>query len=162
MTHDTFMPTAWITPALIQDTPAGGQLIGAPSGTASTQQPGSPAGEGGAGTQQPPQGGGMDMMFMILVLFGGMLLITMFSGRKEKKRRKEMMSSLGKKDRVRTAGGVIGTIVEIKGDEVLIETDRASHTRIWFAKGSISSVDKQAKANAVAEAAEEEPQSSEA
>lgn len=155
MTHDTFMPTAWMMPVLIQDTPQGGGLIGGPS-SAATTQPGTP-GEGGVGAGQNGRpGGGMDMMFLILVLFGGMLLITMFSGRKEKKRRKEMMSSLGKKDKVRTAGGVIGTIVEMKGDEVLIEADRASHTRLWFAKGSISSVEKHAKSS---DTTEEETQS---
>lgn len=157
MTHETFMPSAWMMPVLVQDAPQGGGLIGGPS-TATTQQPGSPTADGGAGQTGRP-GGGMDMMFMILVLFGGMLLITMFSGRKEKKRRKEMMESLGKKDKIRTAGGIIGTIVEIKGDEVLIETDRASHTRLWLAKGSIASVDKHAKSSGVVE---EETQSTDA
>lgn len=154
MTHDTFMPSAWMMPVLVQDAPQGGGLIGGPS-TATTQQPGSPNADGGAGQTGRPAGG-MDMMFMILVLLGGMLLITMFSGRKEKKRRKEMMASMGKKDKVRTAGGIIGTIVEIKGDEVLIETDRASHTRLWLAKGSISSIEKHAKSSG---STEEETQS---
>jgi preprotein translocase subunit YajC len=149
MTHETFMPSAWMMPVLIQDTPQGGGLIGGPSSSSTTTQPGSPV-DGGAGQQGRPAGG-MDMMFMILVLFGGMLLITMFSGRKEKKRRKEMMASMGKKDKVRTAGGIIGTIVEMKGDEVLIETDRASHTRLWLAKGSISSIEKHAKSSGTAE-----------
>ncbi len=155
MTHDTFMPSAWMMPVLIQDAPQGGGLIGGPS-SATTQQPSSTA-DGGAGTGQNARpGGGMDMMIMILVLFGGMLLITMFSGRKDKKRRKEMMASLGKKDKIRTAGGIIGTIVEMKGDEVLIETDRASHTRLWLAKGSIATVEKHAKS---VESTEEETQS---
>jgi preprotein translocase subunit YajC len=74
-----------------------------------------------------------------------MLLITMFSGRKDKKRRKDMLSSLAKKDKIRSAGGIIGTIIEMKDDEVLIETDRASHTRLWLAKGSVASVIKHAK-----------------
>jgi len=88
----------------------------------------------------------MDFMFLILLLFGGMLLITMFSGRRDKKRRNEMLGGLSKKDKVRTAGGVIGSVIEIRTDEVLIETDKASHTRIWFAKGSIASVIKSANA----------------
>lgn len=83
-----------------------------------------------------------------------MLLIIMMSGRKDKKKRKEMLSTLGKKDKIRSAGGIIGTIVEMKDDEVLIETDRASHTRLWLAKGSIASVMKHAKSNDTA--AEEE------
>ena len=62
------------------------------------------------------------------------------SGRKEKKRRAAMLEALGKRDKIRTAGGIIGTIVEMKGDEVLIETDKSSHTRLWLAKGSVSTV----------------------
>lgn len=150
MTHDTFMPTAWIMPALIQDAPQGGGLIGGPTSEA-TQQSGTTADGAAVPGQTARPGGGMDMMFLILVLFGGMLLITMLSGRKEKKRRKEMMAALGKKDKVRTAGGIIGNIVEMKGDEVLIETDRASHTRLWLAKGSIASVEKHAKSSVTTE-----------
>lgn len=147
MTHDILMPSAWITPALIQDSPqGGGGLIGpGASGNAGTTQQQTLPADGTAANQTNGRQGGMDMMFMILVLFGGMLLITMFSGRKDKKRRKDMLSSLAKKDKVRSAGGIIGTIIEMKDDEVLIETDRASHTRLWLAKGSIASVIKQAK-----------------
>lgn len=149
------MPSAWITPALLQDSPqGGGGLIGPGSGAnpGTAQQQTLPADGATPGQNAKPQGG-MDLMFMILVLFGGMLLITMFTGRKDKKRRKDMLSSLAKKDKIRSAGGIIGTIIEMKDDEVLIETDRASHTRLWLAKGSIASVIKHAKS---ADAAEEE------
>jgi len=156
MMHDILMPSAWITPALIQDSSqGGGGLIGNPGAGASNpgSQPAIPA-DGSAGQANPGTQSPMDFTFLILVMFGGMLLIIMMSGRKDKKKRKEMLSTLGKKDKIRSAGGIIGTIVEMKDDEVLIETDRASHTRLWLAKGSIASVMKHAKSNETA--AEEE------
>lgn len=143
MTHQLLMPSAWITPAILQDgTTTGGGVIGNPVGNTASQTATPPSGAGDQGAA--PQGG-FDMFFLILLMFGGMILIMSFSGRKEKKRRAQMLKELGKKDKVRTAGGIIGTVIEIKDDEVLLETDRASHTRLWLAKGSISSVVKQAK-----------------
>lgn len=140
-----FMPSAWLTPALIQDTAppsTGGGAIG-PGGV--NTQPGIPVGTSGepATTKQP---GGNNIIFFFIIMTVGMLLIMSMSGRKEKKKRAQMLSALSKKDKVRTAGGIIGTVVEIKDDEVLVETDRASHTRLWLTRTSIASVLKQAKA----------------
>ena len=137
------MPSAWITPALIQDggSPTGGGMLGVPSSGATQPSPSA----GADGTANAPVGGNMNFMFLILLMFGAMILITGLSGRKDKKRRSQMLSALGKKDKVRTAGGIIGTVIEMKEDEVLLETDRASHTRMWLAKGSIASVIKHAK-----------------
>ncbi len=145
MTQDIFMPSAWITPALIQDGATSGGVIGNPA--ASTTQPANPAAAGGDGTQTTTQPGGSNIFFFFIIMTVGMLLIMSMSGRKDKKRRKEMLSSLGKKDKVRTAGGIIGTVIEMKDDEVLLETDRASHTRLWLARGSIASVIKQSKSS---------------
>ena len=132
MTNQLHMLQAWITPALLQD----GAVIGNQPSTA----PAAVGGDQAATTQ-----GGFDMFLLILLMFGGMILIMSLTGRKDKKRRAQMLKELGKKDKVRTAGGIIGTVIEMKDDEVLLETDRASHTRLWLAKGSITSVVKQAK-----------------
>lgn len=142
MTHQLLMPSAWITPALIQDGATGGGGVLGPTGGAGQTAAPPPGAPGDTGA---PASGGFDMFFLILLMFGGMILIMSLSGRKEKKRRAQMLRELGKKDKVRTAGGIIGTVIEIKDDEVLLETDRASHTRLWLTKGSISAVVKQAK-----------------
>jgi len=144
MTHDSFMPAAWFTPALLQDGAPSGGVIGNPVGT--TTQTAAPTGAAGdpATTTQAPSS---NIFFFFIIMTVGMLLIMSMSGRKEKKKRKIMLSTLGKKDKVRTAGGIIGTVIEIKEDEVLLETDRASHTRLWLTRASIASVMKQAKNN---------------
>lgn len=77
---------------------------------------------------------------IMLLMMAGILIMTSLSGRKERKKHAALMASLGKKDKVRAAGGIIGTIIEIKNDEVLLETDRASNTRIRVARSSISTV----------------------
>jgi preprotein translocase subunit YajC len=51
-----------------------------------------------------------------------------------------MMNSLGKHDKVQTVGGLIGSIVELKGDEVLLRVDEASNTRVRIARTAVSKV----------------------
>jgi len=115
-----------------------GQLVGSDAGAApaATQAPGS----NGAPVGSPAAGGGSNIFFFAIIMMVGMFLIMSMSGRKEKKKRAQMLSTITKRDKIRTAGGIIGTIVELKDDEVLIETDRSSHTRLWLARGSISTV----------------------
>lgn len=85
----------------------------------------------------------------VMVFF---VIMTMMSGRKEKKRRAEMMASIGKRDRVQTIGGMIGNIIEIKGNEYLLETDRGTNSRAWIAKSAVTAVIK--SANSGSEGAE--------
>jgi preprotein translocase subunit YajC len=133
MTHQIGMLLVSFNPVIAQAQVVGGPETSAP---ASTQAPGGT--NPPAGKQAPA--GGSNIFFFFIILMVGMFLMMSMSGRKEKKKRAQMLSTLGKRDKVRTAGGIIGTIIEMKGDEVLIETDRSSHTRLLLARGSISQV----------------------
>ena len=48
-----------------------------------------------------------------------------------------MLQSLEKNDRVRTIGGIIGTVVEVKGDEVRLKVDESNNTKMWFSSSAI-------------------------
>jgi preprotein translocase subunit YajC len=130
MTDQIGLPSAFVHPVLAQA--LGGETAPIPT----TQAPGTTGAPGG----QAQGTAGNSVFFFAIILMFGMFLMMSMSGRKEKKKRAAMLSELGKRDKVRTAGGIIGTIVEMKGDEVLIETDKSSHTRLWLAKGSVSTV----------------------
>ena len=87
------------------------------------------------------------MMLAMLAIFYFMLI------RPENKRKKEaeqMRSSVRKGDKITTIGGVIGTVVDVKENNVVIETS-ADQVRIEFAKWAISSNETAAE-NAKAEA----------
>lgn len=135
--HEHIMPPALIFPALLQDAPSPTtQMLGSESTTQPTPPTPNgttPAGQGGAA-------GGSNMFFFVIIMMAALLLMMSMSGRKEKKKRAQMLKALGKRDKVRTAGGIIGTVIELKNDEVLVETDRASNTRLWLARGSIAAV----------------------
>jgi preprotein translocase subunit YajC len=125
----------------IREAPAGADAPPpAGEGPATTQQPGGPAGPAGpaGGQPQPP---GFDMTWIFLILIFVVFWIFIFGGsRREKKRRKEMLASIKKNDRVQTVGGVIGTIVDVKENEVTLKVDENANTRIRFSRAAIQSV----------------------
>jgi preprotein translocase subunit YajC len=89
----------------------------------------------------PPPGGGLGGLFLPLILvFAVLLIFSMGGGRKEKKRRAEMLSKLSKGSKVQTVGGVLGTVVDVRDDEVVVKVDENSNTRMRFAKTAINSV----------------------
>lgn len=115
---------------------AGG--VGGPSVSpgATTAAPGTPA--GGAPPANPF--GGSGFLFMMVALLVVMILMSTLTGRKEKKKREELMRSLGRHDKVQTIGGIIGTIIEVRDDEVVLKVDESSGTRVTFAKSAVSGV----------------------
>ncbi|MBG79843.1 MAG: preprotein translocase subunit YajC [Phycisphaerae bacterium] len=119
--------------------PAQPPLGGAGGGAESVTGQPLPTGEAGAQGQPPGLFGGEMMLwiFVILFLFIGMSFL---SQRKEKKRRKDMLSSLGKNSSVQTIGGIMGSVVEVKGDFVVLNVDKSSNTRMTFSRAAIQQV----------------------
>ena len=79
---------------------------------------------------QQPQGAGYTFWIMI----GAMILIMwLFMWRPESKRRKQMqefLANLKKGDKIITAGGIHGTVKEVKETNLLIEVDSDVTLRI--------------------------------
>jgi len=117
--------------------PVAGHSSGGGEGLPITSQPGTAGPAGGGG---PAPGGMQNMMFVMLLVLLGMILLSTFAGRKERKKREALLNSLARHDRVQTAGGIIGTIVEVKGDEIVIKVDESTNTRIHFARSAVTGV----------------------
>ena len=96
--------------------------------------------DGAAGTAAQPAGELPFDMFSILMI-GAVFLIfmTLMGGRKEKKRRQQL-SKVGKHDRIRTRGGIIGSVVESKEDVVVIKVDESRDTRMTLDRQYIDAV----------------------
>ncbi len=74
------------------------------------------------------------LIFVVMYLF-------LFRGPKKKQaEHKKMLSSLQKNDRVRTLGGILGTVVDIKEDEITLKVDESNNTKIKVTPGSIGAV----------------------
>ena len=75
-------------------------------------------------------------------IFLGLMLVVfyflLFRGpQKQKQQRKQLVQSLKKNDRVQTIGGIIGTIVNIKGDEITLKIDESNNTKITIVASAI-------------------------
>jgi preprotein translocase subunit YajC len=128
------------TPILAQAGDGPGLAGNAPAPANTTAAPG--------GTQVDPNArpaGGFD--FVTLMIFGvlaALIVSTVLGGRREKKKYEAMMSGLKKNDQVRTVGGIIGSVVEVKPDVVVLKVDENSNTKITVARGKIEAVMKDA------------------
>ena len=97
-------------------------------------------------------GSTMIMLIMMVAVFYFMLI------RPENKRKKEaeeMRSAVKKGDKITTIGGIVGTVVDVKENNIVIETS-ADQVRVELAKWAVSSNETAAeKAKADAKKAEE-------
>ena len=102
-------------------------------------------------TVDPAAGLGSTVIMMVVMLLVMLAVFYFMLIRPENKRKKEqeqMRSSIRKGDQIVTIGGIVGTVVDVKEKNIVIETG-ADQVRIEFEKWAISS-------NATAEAAAKE------
>jgi preprotein translocase subunit YajC len=62
------------------------------------------------------------------------------SKRGQDKQRQDLLASLKKGDRIRTIGGIIGTVVEAREDVVVVKVDETSNAKIHFVRSAIHAV----------------------
>ena len=84
----------------------------------------------GSAAQGTPGGGMGSMLLMIGALFLVMYFFMIRPQQKKQKQLREMRNQLQKGDKVITAGGIYGTINEIKDQYVLLEIDNNVKIRV--------------------------------
>ena len=78
------------------------------------------------------------MQFLPLILIFVVIYMFMLRGpRKQQQKQKQMVQALAKNDRVRTIGGIFGTVVDVRGDEVTLKVDETSNTKIRISASAI-------------------------
>jgi preprotein translocase subunit YajC len=63
-----------------------------------------------------------------------------------------MIENLKKGEKVVSIGGIMGTVMDVKGDEVTVKVDESSNVRMKFAKWGIRGVGEAAKAENIQQA----------
>ena len=91
------------------------------------------------------QGGGMTSLIMIVAMIAVFYFLMIRPENKRKKEAEQMRSAVKNGDQVTTIGGIIGTVVDVKGDKFVMETS-ADQVRIELAKWAISSNETAAEA----------------
>ncbi len=77
--------------------------------------------------------------FIFLGLMFVLMYLILFRGpRKKQQQQKQMMQALAKNDRVQTIGGIIGTVVDIKDDEITLKIDESNNTKMKIIRSAIS------------------------
>lgn len=80
------------------------------------------------------------MLVPMLMLFAIFYFIALRPRRKEQKHRESMLGNMKKYDRVMTIGGIFGTIMEVRENEVILKVDDSTNTRMKFSRGAIQRV----------------------
>ena len=133
------MENLWI---LAQATEAGGGEVitmEESSGTenATTSQ------DGSNGSPEQPQTkppGGSPLLWMMLPLLL-VYMFFMFRGPKKKQQEhQKMVKSLSKNDRVRTIGGIFGTVLDVRDDEIVLKIDESTNTKMRVSPQAIATV----------------------
>lgn len=84
---------------------------------------------------------GLISFLPMILLFVVMYLVIILPQRKREKKTREMINALKVNDNVVTIGGISGKVVNIKDDEVTIQTS-VEKTQIVFKKWAIKEVEK--------------------
>ena len=76
------------------------------------------------------------------IIIGAMLIflyLMMFRGPKKKQQKhSQMVKALQKNDKVKTIGGIVGTIIDVKDDIITLKIDESNNTKIKVVAGAIS------------------------
>ena len=79
--------------------------------------------------------------YMQLLFIGGIFVVMYFilfrEPRKRQRQQQQMVQSIKKNDKVRTVGGIIGTVVDVKDDEIVLKIDESNNTKIRIMASAI-------------------------
>ncbi len=126
-------PEAPATPA--KEVPA--QALNETATTTSTQAPG---GTTPPAQQEKPAPSATHplQIVLIVVIFAVMYFLFIRGPKKQQQQQQEMIRTLQKNDHVRTVGGIIGTVVDVKDEYVTLKIDETTNTKIRVVPGAIS------------------------
>ena len=115
------------------------------SAPANVEQSTSTPGSAAAG-DQPKSGPPAIVQFLPWILIAVAFYFFLLRPKnKQEKQRVAMLSSLKKGDRIQTIGGILGTVVESRDDEVVVKVDETSNTKITFSRSAIHRVREEEK-----------------
>lgn len=94
----------------------------------------------GGGTTPAATGGGDQFLrfFVPLILMMAVFYFIMFRGqKKERQKHDDMIKALKRNDRVLTIGGIVGTVIDTRDNEVVLKVDEANNVKMRFLRSAI-------------------------
>ncbi|MHC4743069.1 MAG: preprotein translocase subunit YajC [Planctomycetota bacterium] len=132
------MDNIWIIAQKEGSTPsdiASGEITS--EGRTSTQTKDNAGDPNTPGGSPPPGGFNKFSFFLMALMFVMMYLIFLRGPKKKQQQHRQMVQALAKNDKVRTIGGIIGTVVDIKGDEIILKIDESNNTKMRVSASAI-------------------------
>jgi len=74
------------------------------------------------------------------ILFIVMYFLLIKGPKKKQQKHTQMVGSIQKNDRIQTIGGIIGTVINTKDNEIVIKIDESNNTKMTISKGAVSKV----------------------
>lgn len=127
---DTEYKVTTLTPIIGQSAPP------AQDGAPTTSAP-APGTQGAPGVQGQPQPNPMQPIIMMVLMMVVFYFILIRPQQKKMKEHQNLLTTLGKGDKIVTTGGLIGTIINIKGENVSI---RSSEAKLEIRKSNVAEV----------------------
>jgi len=92
--------------------------------------------------EQPPakKPSTFNPLFMIAIMAVAMYFLLFRGPRKKQQQHKQMVQKLQKNDRIRTIGGIIGTVIDVKDDEITLKVDESNNTKIKIVPSAIGTI----------------------
>lgn len=76
----------------------------------------------------------------IILLFAVMYLFLFRGPKKKQQEHQKMVQALKKNDRVRTIGGILGTVMDVRDDEIVLKIDESTNTKMRVIPAAIAAV----------------------
>ncbi len=109
--------------------------------TTSTQAPGGTSDTTTTPAVNPNAKNAMWSQMMLLGLLFVLMYFMLFRApRKRQQEQQKMVSSLKKNDRVLTSGGILGTILDVRDDEIVLKIDEATNAKMRVVPSAIIKV----------------------
>jgi len=89
-----------------------------------------------------PSPGGANTWFLALLLamVTFMFLTSRSQRKRERQERENLLARMSKNDRVLTSGGIIGTVLSIRDNEVVLKVDESTNTKMTFLKSAVQRI----------------------
>jgi preprotein translocase subunit YajC len=97
---------------------------------------------------QDTTGAFFSMIIPFALMFLLLYLLIIRPQRKKEQERLKMIQNVKKNDYILTVGGVYGTVIAVKNNEITLRIDDANNTRIRLAKSAVVGVEKSADLSA--------------
>jgi preprotein translocase subunit YajC len=107
-----------------------------------------------AGSAAKPADGGMNLIFPIVVIMGLFYFMILRPQNKDKQRVADMRSSIKKGDKIRSIGGIYGTVTAVDTNKNTVKVKVDKNVEIEFDKDAIATITREEEPAAASSAAD--------